>query len=159
MKQQLEMSANAQGLCVHENQWFLTFSVFVEEVKAEIVSFRVKGWDVSDWEYKLELITQNAAQWVECQYVAGAEAIAALREQVLSAPLQKVDHVMELLRAQLVQSQNQQAQTSQLLVDVLAAITDQTAVFKEGFKLLQEADEKRVFGALCSDQPSSSAGR
>ena len=136
----LEMSANAQGLCVHEHQWLLTFSVFVEEVHAEIAKYHRKGWNATDFEHKLQVIAANAAQWIECQSIAGAENIQALREQVLAAPLQKVDHVMELMRAQLVQSQNQQKQSCQLLEDVVAAIQDQTAVLKEGFQLKQTAD-------------------
>lgn len=140
LKQMLEMSANAQGLCVHEHQWLLTFSVFVEEVHAEIAKYHRKGWNATDFEHKLQVIAANAAQWIECQSIAGAENIQALREQVLAAPLQKVDHVMELMRAQLVQSQNQQKQSCQLLEDVVAAIQDQTAVLKEGFQLKQTAD-------------------
>ena len=148
LKQKLEMSANAQGLCVHEHQWLLTFSVFVQEVHAEIAKYHRKGWNATDFEHKLQLIAANAAQWIECQSIAGAENIQALREQVLAAPLQKVDHVMELMRAQLVQSQNQQKQSCQLLEDVVgklysleSAITDQTAVLKEGFQLKQTADQ------------------
>ena len=148
LKQQLEMSANAQGLCVHEHQWLLTFSVFMQEVHAEIAKYHSKGWDATDFEHKLQLIAANAAQWIECRSVAGPRNIQALREQVLAAPLQKVDHVMELMRAQLVQSKDQQKQSCQLLEDVVGklysledAITAQTAVLKEGFQLKQPADQ------------------
>lgn len=157
LKEQLLMSANAQGFCVHQNQWLLTFSVFVAELQQEIAKCKARGYDLGDWETKFQLIVQHAEQWVECQFVSGSEAICALRQQVTSMPLQKIDHVMSLMRSPLKQSQDQQAQTCQLLEDVVAAVTDQTAVLREGLAIMKTADQNRVFEALRGDKPSSSA--
>ena len=154
LKMEMEMSANAQGLCVHQNQWLLHFSVFMSELQQEITKYKIRGWDLGDWETKLELIVQNAEQWVECQFVSGAEAIEALRMQVSEMPIQKIDHVMSLMREQLVQSQNQQGQVCRCLENVVVQLEDLKTILKEAFAKVQSGGQN-----LYSDEPSSSTAK
>ena len=103
LKNMLIMSANAQSLKIPlPESWLLIFSDFIFELKAEIQKYNMRGWDASEWEYKLQIIRENAGEWSECQFIEGAEAIENLRMHVNAVPIQKADYVLDELRKQTI---------------------------------------------------------
>ena len=124
LQTELLMSGNALGLSIHEKQWLLTFSVFIDELKHDIKTYTQQGWDCSAWEAKLRILRDRADEWIECAFVEGPDALCALRQEVTSAPLQKVDHVLSTLRQQIRESMHQNQQVCEMLQDIQAVQLD-----------------------------------